>query len=146
MPGPKRWRPWLLALLGLGLSSSLQAAPRHCEVSFEQGARLYGVPLADTPDLQQQGLSRRDDVSSGMWFDFPQPQWLRFWMHETRQPLSIAFIDADGVLFQIEDMTPLSLQVHAASRPAQAALELPAGDFARLGVVPGQRVWRQNCR
>lgn len=139
-----------IVLLVLAWPSLLQAQPlvspaRYCEVVAERGQRLLAVPVADSDALRAQGLSRRDDVSSGMWFAFEQPQLLRFWMRDTWQPLSIGFIDEQGVVFQIEDMVPMTLAVHQSSRPAVAALELPQGGFAALDVVPGQRLALTQC-
>jgi len=139
-----------IVLVLLAWPSLLPAQPvvspaRYCQVVSERGQRLLAVPVADTDALRAQGLSRRNDVSSGMWFAFEQPQLLRFWMRDTWQPLSIGFIDEQGVVFQIEDMEPMTLAVHQSSRPAVAALELPQGGFAALDVVPGQRLALTQC-
>lgn len=143
----------LLCLLGVlpllagaqGVEGNAPPAMRHCQVVFDNGASLAAVPLAETSEQQMRGLSRRHNVRSGMWFAFAQPQPLRFWMRDTWQPLSIGFIDAAGVLFQIADMQPDTLDVHASSRAGVAALELPRGSFAMLGVQPGTRVSLQHC-
>jgi hypothetical protein len=144
----------VLCLLGvLPLLAGAQAveadappAMRHCQVVFDNGASLAAVPLAETSEQQMRGLSRRHDVRSGMWFAFAAPQPLRFWMRDTWQPLSIGFIDEAGVIFQIADMQPETLDVHAASRPGVAALELPQGRFAVLGVQAGSKVVLQGCQ
>lgn len=144
----------ILCLLGvLPLLAGAQAvegdappAMRHCQVVFDNGARLAEVPLAETSEQQMRGLSRRHDVGSGMWFAFAQPQPLRFWMRDTWQPLSIGFIDAAGVIFQIADMQPDTLDIHASSRAGVAALELPRGGFTTLGVQIGSRVRLQHCQ
>lgn len=119
---------------------------RQCQVVFDNGRSLSAVPLAETSAQQMRGLSRRHDVRSGMWFAFTQPQPLRFWMRDTWQPLSIGFIDEAGVIFQIADMQPDTLDVHASTRAGVAALELPQGGFAGLGVSVGTRVQLQGCR
>lgn len=117
----------------------------RCQVQFDNGRHLVAVPLADTDVSRMQGLSKREDVSAGMWFAFEQAQPLRFWMRDTWRPLSIGFIDAQGELFEIVDMVPMSLEVHQSSRPGVAALELPQGGFAALGVVPGMHVALTQC-
>jgi len=48
--------------------------------------------------------------------------------------VTIGFFDADGAFFQLVDMEPLSEQKHYSSKPARYALELPQGDYARLGI------------
>lgn len=145
---------YILCLLGmcplLAAAQAVEAdappAMRHCQVVFDNGASLAAVPLAETGEQQMRGLSRRHDVASGMWFAFAAPQPLRFWMRDTWQPLSIGFIDEAGVIFQITDMQPETLDIHASSRAGVAALELPRGGFASLGVQIGSRVSLQHCR
>lgn len=146
-------RGWLALACCVPLALSAQEATREagstlpqCDVRFDNGASLTAVPLAASDAARMQGLSRREDVSSGMWFAFEQPQWLRFWMRDTWRPLSIGFIDAQGELFQIVDMQPMSLQIHQSSRPGVAALELPLGGFAALAVREGARVQLLACR
>ncbi len=136
---------WPLLATAQAVEADAPLAMRHCQVVFDNGASLAAVPLAETTEQQMRGLSRRHDVRSGMWFAFAAPQPLRFWMRDTWQPLSIGFIDAAGVLFQIADMQPDTLDVHASSRAGVAALELPRGGFATLGVQPGTRVSLQDC-
>ena len=146
-------KPYLLVLGLWPLLAVAQPAPdtvapvqRSCRVVFANGAELAAVPLAETPEQQMRGLSRRHDVGSGMWFAFAAPQPLRFWMRDTWQPLSIGFIDEAGVLFQISDMQPDTLDVHASSRVGVAALELPQGKFAALGVQAGSKVALLGCQ
>lgn len=151
MSGRGRWWAALLVLCCAAPAAcpAQELAPvamAQCDVLFDNGRRLTAVPLADTDAARARGLSRRADVSSGMWFAFEQPQALRFWMRDTWQPLSIGFIDEQGVLFQIVDMVPMSLAVHQSLRPGVAALELPQGGFAALAVREGMRVQLHACR
>src|SRR5574341_2349311 len=64
------------------------------------------IELATTPDEQILGLMYRDKLedNGGMLFIFPRQKILSFWMKDTRIPLSIAFIKADGRITQIESM------------------------------------------
>lgn len=61
------------------------------------------------------------------------------WMKNTLIPLSVAFIDRNGVIINIEEMAALSLDQHTAQKPAKYALEMNAGWFhshdARAGDV-----------
>lgn len=88
------------------------------------------------------GLMFRDSLGrdNGMLFLFGEPQQPCFWMKNTRVPLSIAFIDAEGVIVSLADMQPNSLDAHCAIAPIQYALEMNQGWFARNAAGPGTPV------
>ena len=54
--------------------------------------------------------------------------------------LSVAFLDEDGKVINIADMTPHSLDSHCAGRPARFALEMNQGWFSGKGIGPGSRI------
>ena len=62
------------------------------------------------------------------------------WMKNTNIPLSVAFIDAQGKVINVEDMAPHTETNHCTARNAMYALEANQGWFARHGVVPGGQV------
>jgi hypothetical protein len=62
------------------------------------------------------------------------------WMRNTYIPLSVAFVDDDGRIINIEDMTPHSEDNHCARQPARYALEMNRGWFAQRGIVPGSKL------
>lgn len=78
--------------------------------------------------------------SSGMLFIFPDEDVVRMWMKDTVIPLSVAFLDRDGRVLNIEEMRPLTLEPHASRSAARFALEMDAGWFARHHVAPGLQV------
>ena len=100
------------------------------------------VELAQTDEQRQIGLMyrRQLDENSGMLFVFDVPQTLNFWMKNTLIPLDIAYIDSEGVIVDIQQMMPLSLEGHRSRAPAQYALEVQQGWFAARGIKPGDRV------
>lgn len=107
------------------------------------GGVLLKVEIADTPLSRQRGLMFRENLpeDEGMLFVFERVDYLSFWMKNTLIPLSIAFIDAEGKIVQMEDMEPLDEQTHHRSvRPALYALEVNQGWFERHGVQIGDRV------
>jgi hypothetical protein len=65
---------------------------------------------------------------------------LSFWMKNTRIPLSIAFIDQQGRIVDIQDMEPFSLRTRVSARPAQYALEVNQGWFKKNGIDVGDSV------
>jgi uncharacterized membrane protein (UPF0127 family) len=75
-----------------------------------------------------------------MIFVFPSPQRVSMWMKNTLIPLSVAFIDADGRILNIEDMEPHSEQTHSSTNLATYALEMNQGWFAARGIRDGDQV------
>jgi uncharacterized membrane protein (UPF0127 family) len=61
-------------------------------------------------------------------------------MKDTRIPLSIAFIKADGRIVQIESMKPYSLDSHVSKEKAKYALEMNDGWFKAHNVKEGNIV------
>lgn len=76
---------------------------------------------------------------TGMIFAYEADQQMHFWMKDTPHPLSIAFIDSSGIIREIYDMTPFSLETISSERSVRFALEVPSGWFARAGVSVGDR-------
>jgi uncharacterized membrane protein (UPF0127 family) len=98
--------------------------------------------VARTPLEKEKGLMFRKILgeNEGMLFFYEADQRLSFWMRNTYLPLSIAFISADGVITQIEDMRPLDETTIVSIRSVRYALEANRGAFARWGAVVGDRV------
>ena len=85
------------------------------------------------------GLSKRESMpeQAGMLFVFPTDQQGAFWMKDTLIPLSIAFISADGRILEIQDMQPLSEELHIPASPYRYALEVNQGFFGKNEVNAG---------
>jgi len=110
-----------------GQLTLLAGQARACaEVASDEAARERG--LMGRPWLPADG---------GMLFVFPVADLHRMWMKNTLVALSVAFIDEQGVIINIEDMQPQTLDVHGARRPARYALEMPQGWFARRNLGAG---------
>ena len=75
-----------------------------------------------------------------MLFVFKEPRPQAFWMKNTYVPLSIAFIDGDGRIINIEDMAPQTENTHPSHGPALYALEMKKGWFADRNIAPGARI------
>ena len=73
-------------------------------------------------------------------FIFDRPARQCMWMKNTLMPLSVAFIDDNDVVINIEEMLPHSEQNHCASKPALKALEMNAGWFKRKNIKPGSKI------
>ena len=101
----------------------------EAEVAADQGNRM-------------QGLMHRRVMSAnhGMLFVFEQVDRHCMWMKNTLLPLSVAFLDENGVVLNIEEMKPQTENNHCAAKPARYALEMNAGWFAGKGFKTGQRI------
>ena len=78
--------------------------------------------------------------NEGMLFVYEKEERLSFWMKNTPIPLSIAFLDKSGMIVDIQDMVPFSLQTRVSAFPAQYALEVNQGWFKMNEILPGDTV------
>ena len=99
------------------------------------------VEIADEPDEQAQGLMNRTALGEdrGMLFVFDSEETLSFWMRNTLIPLSVAYIDSEGRIVDIQKMEPLDDEPpqYVSAEPAQYALEVNQGFFEERGVEVG---------
>jgi uncharacterized protein len=101
------------------------------------------VEVADDMDEMQMGLMGRTALAenAGMLFVYPKERELSFWMKDTLIPLSIAFMDSEGRIVDIQDMKALDDKPphYASAEPARYALEVNEGFFDERGVEVGDR-------
>jgi uncharacterized membrane protein (UPF0127 family) len=99
------------------------------------------VEIADDEAELARGLMYRTALAEdrGMLFVFEGEQRLSFWMKNTLIPLSIAFMDSEGRIVDIQDMRPLDDDPpsYVSAEPAQYALEVNQGFFEERGVEVG---------
>lgn len=118
-----------------------------CGVAFAQsfpvmdlsaGIRRIEAEVAATQKNRMQGLMNRQAMAEnhGMLFVFASDERHCMWMRNTLIPLSVAFLDGEGKIINIEDMQPRTENNHCAARPARYALEMNLGWFKRAGVGP----------
>lgn len=113
----------------------------------EQALIIGTTPLraevAATAETRERGLMYREKLEEGhgMLFVFSTPQPMAFWMRNTRIPLSIAYINTEGVIREIYDLRPLDeTAVRSVFGDVLYALEVPQGWFMRHKILPGDRV------
>ena len=124
-------------------SPAATGLPRTAEFTNGSGQIVtLSIEVADTPEERSIGLMNRESLpaDAGMLFDFQADVQVGFWMKNTLIPLSIAFIDKDGVIVHIEDMEPHTRDSHPAARPAKYALEVNRGWFRKRGIKPGAKI------
>jgi uncharacterized membrane protein (UPF0127 family) len=103
---------------------------------------IITAELATTPQSRTIGMMFREKTAPnhGMLFVFEYKAQQCFWMRNTPLPLSIAFIEDDGTILQINDMTPKNDTLHCSQRPVRFALEMEQGWFARKGLAVGAKL------
>ena len=128
------------ALLFFVWSSVAQADLR--EVTLAIGGHKLTAEVASTDAQRSTGLMHRRMLpeSRGMLFVFPDVAMHGMWMMNTFVPLSVAFLDREGRIINIEDMQPQTQNSHTAAKPAKYALEMNLGWFAKRGIKPGVKV------
>lgn len=113
--------------------------------------QAFELWVADEVSEQTQGLmfvtAERmaplpDGTERGMIFAFDHEQVLNFWMKNTIIPLDIAYLNSDGVTVATYTMAPLDERQgqYPSGSPAQYAIEVNAGVWARIGLRPGDTV------
>ena len=108
--------------------------------------KIRGVEIsaevAATPATRAQGLMYRKQLAKnqGMLFIFPEPDYYGMWMLNTYIPLSVAFLNKQGIILNIADMAPLTKESHSAIAPAKFALEMNLGWFKAHNIKAGDQV------
>jgi uncharacterized protein len=125
---------------GSGNAPDLRAVTIDASAGEEVVVR---VEIADTDAERQRGLMGRTALAEdqGMLFVFGGKQELSFWMKNTLIPLSIAFMDSEGRIVDIQDMKPLDDDPphYVSAEPARYALEVNQGFFEERGIKVGDR-------
>ena len=132
----------LLSLAAQAQEQQQSAPGATVSITNTAGQRVdIPVEIADTPAKRETGLMGRSALApnAGMLFVFGQDQPLSFWMKNTLIPLSIAFMDSQGRIVDIQDMQPLDQTPHDSAAPAKYALEVNQGFFAAQGIQVGDQ-------
>lgn len=135
-----KWRKLVVAwttAIGLALTASWVQAQGLLELSA--GIHRIRAEVANTDESRAEGLMRRKNMpaNSGMLFVFDQTAQHCMWMRNTLIPLSVAFLDGQGRIINVEEMLPLTENNHCAAKPAKFALEMNAGWFKSRGLGAG---------
>lgn len=131
----------LCAALALS-SCSLMAIAEMPLIELSAGFHRIEAEVAADSQNRQVGLMNRKTMPTqrGMLFVFTEKNTHCMWMRNTFIPLSVAFLDEDGVIINIEDMQPQTENNHCAKVPARFALEMNLGWFAQRAIKPGSKL------
>lgn len=133
------------ALLGAAFSSAAMAQNQQFGITqLSAGMHLIKAEVAANDPQRQQGLMFREKMASnaGMVFVFDALATQCMWMKNTFLPLSVAFIDAEGRIVNIEDMQARTLDSHCSTKavPVRYALEMNLGWFKQKNIKPGSMI------
>lgn len=132
------------ALLACAACTDREQEEHNLTVDTAAGeTHRFTVELAVTPEEQQKGLMFREELEDGrgMLFFYPQCDTARFWMKNTYISLDMIFIEADGRIARIEEMTePETLAIYQSGVPVNGVLEVNGGLTQRLGIGEGDYV------
>ncbi len=111
-------------------------------IELKIGDNKIEAEVADEDSERMQGLMYREELpeNGGMLFVYAAPEELKFWMKNTKIPLSIAFIDADTRIVRIADLEPHDLESTSSGQAALYALEMQRGWFDKHGITEGSTV------
>lgn len=117
----------------------------HAEMprmELNAGFHRIEAEVAADQNNRMQGLMFRKSLAAnqGMLFVFPRVDRHCMWMRNTPLPLSVAFLDEEGRILNVEDMQPQTETSHCAVGPARFALEMNLGWFSGKGLKPGLRI------
>ena len=134
-------RAGITGLILFVLSALVQAANLPV-IRLSAGTGNLEVEVASNKAQRSLGLMNRASMpeSRGMLFVYPAPAYFCMWMKNTKIPLSVAFIDAQGQVINIEDMAPQTETNHCTQRNATYALEANRGWFSKHGVSAGSQI------
>lgn len=139
MTDSRKFHPIALTALLFLFGCNQQPSSGLSTVTMQLGNKTFTLEVADQTDTRTYGLMRRDSMPSdhGMLFVFKNEEKLSFWMKDTRIPLDIVYVDAQGLVVSVKQMKPYDLGGTPSDGAVKYAIELNKGAAADAGVKPG---------
>lgn len=112
-------------------------------ISLELSDHKLVAEVADDEAEREAGLMFRKSVTDGegMVFVFDSPRQVAFWMKNTLIPLSVAYINRNGMILEIHDLQPEDeTPVGSKFDSVVYAIEVPQGWFQKNSILPGTMV------
>lgn len=108
------------------------------------GAQVIKAEVAKTEFQREQGMMFRDELldNAGMVLVFEHSAAQCIWMKNTLIPLSVAFVESNGKIVNIEEMQAQTLDSHCSAKsvPVLYALEMNSGWFKQKNIKPGMTI------
>ena len=126
----------LLTLLSSSASAEIPLI--HLKIS----GYTLSAEVAYKKESRIRGLAYRNFMkkNSGMLFVFPKTSIHSMWMVNTYIPLSVAFLDKNGMILNIIDMSPHTRTRNSATSKAKYALEMNLGWFSSRSIKAGEKI------
>lgn len=137
----------LFYLLAAMSATWAEPVPSMKTSTLSIGIHQIQAEIADTPRSRERGLMQRTHLCAdcGMLFVFEEAAKHGFWMKNTQLPLSIAFINAQGIIINIAEMQANTTTTHQAQGDVLYALEMNRGWFAKHSIKSGDAVRRSKA-
>ena len=148
----------LAAVLGCA-TRAFGAHPPAGSIFVRFGSHTLTAEVAATEDSREHGLMFRRELAKddGMIFVFDEPQESSFWMKNTPRPLSIAYLDSNKKILNVDQMAAFDdRNFHKSKGLALSAVAQPTfrlGDAAapvsydaRLSVDPREAAFTGETR
>ncbi|MBN1501161.1 MAG: DUF192 domain-containing protein [Spirochaetes bacterium] len=143
---------FITGILILSVAACLSAAGlKTCEIFIFNSKQVKikaVIEIAESRNDQVRGLMFRKELgeNSGMLFVYNYDSNLNFWMKNTFIPLTVAYIDKNGIIKDMYDMKPLDTSVTYTSKyPVRYALEMNMGWFQKNNITIGSKVYLDGC-
>jgi|SRR5574344_205537 uncharacterized protein len=140
-------KSFLFIFIGFFLFSSCNknSSLKKTEITFTKNDNSTVTIVAEIAKTQEErnfGYMKRKVINdgNGMIFVFEKDQILSFWMKDTPHPLSIAYIDHNGIIRDIFDMKPYSLSSIVSNSSVRYAIEVPQGWYERNNIKIGDKI------
>src|SRR5258706_3383978 len=124
--------PMLLPAIAVLADAPLKTA------QVQVGKHALRVEIVETPEQMAKGLMFREKLgrNDGMLFIYDEPGYHSMWMKNTLIALSVAFIDRNGAILNIEDMEPRTLDSHTSPGAAGSLITGKQGGVAEKNKKP----------
>jgi uncharacterized membrane protein (UPF0127 family) len=119
------------------------AQPRLKTMKLWIGQEELVTELAISPEQLMTGMMFRTNMAENeaMLFAMPVTRTAAFWMKNTPLPLSVAYIDPEGIIQEIHDLHPYDTNsVVSQTENIRFVLETPQGWFERHKIGTGAAV------
>ncbi len=111
-----------------------------CNAEFN--GKTLNLRILRTPAEHEKGFmfEPEPDDGFGLYFLYPEPRRLGFWMRNVPYDLDLVGLDSDLRVIEIRRLIANDERTVMLNRPCQHVLELKRGWCARNGITPGVRL------